>query len=224
MVLSIFLTNANTVFGMYDVQIGRFTTRDPISGNPQEPMSLHKYLYCLNDPMNCIDPLGLTSLPEEEAVMGADETIEEGGDGMALSLLQRVRGFVKGIEYEQKVVELGTKSDYALEVATDEVTEIHHIAWKGWGNLSKFGKKLLENPLNKIKLPKSLHGEITRFFNRGANYYKFLEGKGYGTLQEYVSTLDWEQQLDWDFKALGYLLENETMEGFSFVGLPMPGL
>ncbi|HPS55664.1 MAG TPA: RHS repeat-associated core domain-containing protein, partial [Sedimentisphaerales bacterium] len=43
---------------MYDPHLGRFTTRDPVRGGFKEPMSLHAYLYCLNDPMNKIDLSG----------------------------------------------------------------------------------------------------------------------------------------------------------------------
>jgi RHS repeat-associated protein len=43
----------------YHPHIYRFTTRDPFAGNFQEPLSLHKYLYCQNEPVNYIDPMGL---------------------------------------------------------------------------------------------------------------------------------------------------------------------
>jgi RHS repeat-associated protein len=40
---------------MYDPQLMRFTARDPEDGEYEEPMSLHKYLYCWNDPIDYID-------------------------------------------------------------------------------------------------------------------------------------------------------------------------
>jgi RHS repeat-associated protein len=43
----------------YDPHISRFTTRDPVFGQYKEPLTLHRYLYCLNNPLNCIDPRGL---------------------------------------------------------------------------------------------------------------------------------------------------------------------
>ncbi|MFX0066912.1 MAG: RHS repeat-associated core domain-containing protein [Candidatus Hermodarchaeota archaeon] len=43
----------------YDPYISRFTARDPIRGKFEEPLTLHVYLYCLNDPLNKIDPQGL---------------------------------------------------------------------------------------------------------------------------------------------------------------------
>ena len=45
-------------FRYYDAVLGKFTTRDP-SGYPDGP---NNYLYCNNNPINAIDPLGLEAL------------------------------------------------------------------------------------------------------------------------------------------------------------------
>lgn len=42
----------------YDPHIARFTARDPVFGKFKEPLTLHRYLYCLNDPVNMVDPEG----------------------------------------------------------------------------------------------------------------------------------------------------------------------
>jgi len=42
----------------YDPVLARFTSRDPVQGNFKEPMTLHAYLYCFNDPINGTDPTG----------------------------------------------------------------------------------------------------------------------------------------------------------------------
>jgi RHS repeat-associated protein len=42
----------------YDPVLGRFTSRDPLEGNREEPMTLHRYLYCLNEPINKTDQTG----------------------------------------------------------------------------------------------------------------------------------------------------------------------
>ena len=42
----------------YNPHIGRFTSRDPVKGKFEEPLTLHKYLYCTNNPINLIDPDG----------------------------------------------------------------------------------------------------------------------------------------------------------------------
>jgi RHS repeat-associated protein len=42
----------------YSPQVGRFWTMDTYTGNNEDPLSLHKYLYCHSDPINFTDPSG----------------------------------------------------------------------------------------------------------------------------------------------------------------------
>ncbi|MCJ7617179.1 MAG: hypothetical protein MUO43_11650 [Desulfobacterales bacterium] len=42
----------------YNPWSGTFNRTDPFAGNTQDPQSLHKYLYCHNNPINAIDPTG----------------------------------------------------------------------------------------------------------------------------------------------------------------------
>jgi len=46
----------------YNPHINRFTTRDPLFGKCREPLTLHVYLYCLNDPVNNTDLTGESML------------------------------------------------------------------------------------------------------------------------------------------------------------------
>ena len=46
----------------YNPHIGRFTSRDPVRGKLEEPLTLHKYLYCSNDPLSNTDPDGRSAL------------------------------------------------------------------------------------------------------------------------------------------------------------------
>jgi len=55
---------------MYDPMLMRFTARDPVYGGFKEPMTLHKYLYCLNDPVNRTDLSGKLSFTESVVVHG----------------------------------------------------------------------------------------------------------------------------------------------------------
>lgn len=43
---------------------GRFWTQDSFEGVASDPSTLHKYAYCGNNPLNCVDPSGHESLSE----------------------------------------------------------------------------------------------------------------------------------------------------------------
>ena len=49
----------------YSPLLGRFLTTDPLRDTIGDPLTLHKYVYCGDDPVNCIDPSGKTTLIEE---------------------------------------------------------------------------------------------------------------------------------------------------------------
>jgi RHS repeat-associated protein len=58
-------SNAGQIYSRaryYQPGTGTFTTLDPYIGNPQNPLSLHKYLYVHADPVNGTDPSGWESL------------------------------------------------------------------------------------------------------------------------------------------------------------------
>ncbi|MBU7025275.1 MAG: hypothetical protein HXS40_14025, partial [Theionarchaea archaeon] len=43
----------------YDPELGRFLTRDPLTGIGTSPQSLNRYTYCINNPVNFVDLTGL---------------------------------------------------------------------------------------------------------------------------------------------------------------------
>jgi len=43
----------------YDPAVGRFLQMDPWLGDIYQPLTLNGYGYCLNDPLQCVDPRGL---------------------------------------------------------------------------------------------------------------------------------------------------------------------
>jgi RHS repeat-associated protein len=54
----------------YNPVTGRFMSRDPEEGKPQDPASLHKYLYAGGDPVNKVDPTGREAAEETAGALG----------------------------------------------------------------------------------------------------------------------------------------------------------
>jgi RHS repeat-associated protein len=72
----------------YHSTFPRFISPDPVSGNPMNPISWNRYLYCRNDPINAIDPDGedLIYVLDRYAMGGDRETGKEGqGHSAAIS-------------------------------------------------------------------------------------------------------------------------------------------
>ncbi len=43
----------------YDPAVGRFLQPDPWLGSVYAPLTLNAYAYCVNDPVNAVDPSGM---------------------------------------------------------------------------------------------------------------------------------------------------------------------
>ena len=56
---------------MYDPRLMRFTGYDPVRGGFREPMTLHRYMYCINNPVNFVDPDGEWAVVVGTAFSGA---------------------------------------------------------------------------------------------------------------------------------------------------------
>ena len=79
----------------YDPYISRFTSRDPVFGQFQEPMTLHAYLYCINNPIDRIDPAGLWGTEIHNQII--DEAFTE---SVFTGLSSNERGYIaRGSEY-----------------------------------------------------------------------------------------------------------------------------
>jgi len=72
----------------YDPVILRFTGRDPVRGGFREPLTLHAYLYCMNDPLNATDPTGEYTMGQVFTAVGTQ------------ALLGAAWGFGAGLGWE----------------------------------------------------------------------------------------------------------------------------
>jgi len=60
----------HTWFRQYDSAQGRWMGADPIEGSSENPRTLNRYVYVLNDPVNFVDPLGLKCYEVTESADG----------------------------------------------------------------------------------------------------------------------------------------------------------
>ncbi len=83
---------------MYSPYMARFNGYDPVLGDFKEPLTLHQYLYCLNDPVNMYDPDGRFSMAgnvtttAQVALMAASAGMmaQSMGDGLRGSLISSI--------------------------------------------------------------------------------------------------------------------------------------
>ena len=57
--------------------VGTFISMDSYEGSIDDPVSLHKYLYCNSDPVNNYDPSGYNTLAEMEATTGIQGVLNQ---------------------------------------------------------------------------------------------------------------------------------------------------
>ncbi len=81
-----------------DFLIGRFTSRDPVFGSMKEPLTLHKYLYCINDPINAVDPTGKLCFASLSQGLLGRALLSGMTSGLTTGVYSSVRGqsFLKG--------------------------------------------------------------------------------------------------------------------------------
>jgi RHS repeat-associated protein len=80
----------------YDPAVGRFLQQDPWLGSIYAPLTLNAYGYCVNDPVNAVDPTGMWSW--EEAIVGGLAGAAAGGltGGPAEAIIWGCAGFIAG--------------------------------------------------------------------------------------------------------------------------------
>ena len=78
----------------YQPSVGRFWTRDTYEGDSSDPLSLHRYLYTQGNPVNLIDPSGLTAgtMGDEMAGISGGQSIQGAGFGGFAGAVGGARG------------------------------------------------------------------------------------------------------------------------------------
>jgi len=89
----------------YDPAMMRFMTRDPVRGKMREPLTLHCYLYCWNDPSNLVDLTGKSPSPTSEVIANVTARVMLGGViganvGVVFGLVNQFYDMANGQEFD----------------------------------------------------------------------------------------------------------------------------
>jgi len=82
---------------------GRFWTRDTHPGNDQDPISLHKYLYCGNNPVNCVDPSGHENVQSSLILTAISLRIATLTAPALLAAQRSAQSVIRGLQHVQRL-------------------------------------------------------------------------------------------------------------------------
>ncbi len=124
----------------YRPELGRFWTMDSYEGNEEDPLSLHKYLYCHDDAVNGLDPSGRMNLSSFTATMAAWGSMMTVMIHRAGPTLNRVTVFA----FEATTGNTVFLGGGGAAVVLKQGTRMGGVGWATWqwiGNLLKGGDK-----------------------------------------------------------------------------------
>jgi RHS repeat-associated protein len=98
----------------YNPVVGRFSVMDQIDGTPNDPLSLHKYAYCQNDPVDMHDPSGNQG---DIASLSLSMSI-----GTSLDAMNNAVVLQAGYIAAKKVTEIGAATESLWEIVGQDKT------------------------------------------------------------------------------------------------------
>jgi RHS repeat-associated protein len=81
----------------YDPEVGRFISEDPAAALPTNPLSINRYVYCMNNPLIYVDPTGLWSIGLK--IFGFGFSIGDQGMSVSIPFLTIGVNFTDGSMY-----------------------------------------------------------------------------------------------------------------------------
>ena len=126
----------------YDSLSGRFNRMDPFAGSPQDPQSLHKYLYAHCNPINGIDPSGKFTVTEMMVTLGILSLIVGILLPVVHSARERMSDQLKAIEQADAVSFLGPGLQQQMQRDMTETTDPDALGmnvafWHELGGMNK---------------------------------------------------------------------------------------
>jgi RHS repeat-associated protein len=177
---------------------GRFWTMDSFEGNNQDPLSLHKYLYCNANPINGIDPSGHDNMPTILVNMVGQAYVQAAKFVIARPIMARVAGLV-----------IGATLMSALEIEPDALQGLP--GFQGVGALEAGEVKLLaalkRGPVYNA-LTASLKGMLSR--EDGLAFQQFLEKNVFKAAQAMNQRVSQVTKHEVDFVLDSAVIEAKT--------------
>ena len=152
--------------GMYELRArqyrpttGRFWTMDRFEGRSRESLSIHKYLYCHDNPVNMLDPSGHMSLSDVYYSMGARVYLASarmaaypGAVGIAKATVAAVTVGSLILSDEARVAYLATGNPAA--VAASLADDVGVLLYRGGSAIQRVGSSMARlGVLNKLEQP-----------------------------------------------------------------------
>ncbi len=108
----------------YDPELMRFISRDPVVGSAMSPLTVHRYLYCVNSPIIRTDPTGKFSMIDTLSTIGSYANTASNAYNMGSSILGYAEQFANGMSARNIMLSMvvDTASSMATGKALDFLT------------------------------------------------------------------------------------------------------
>jgi RHS repeat-associated protein len=116
----------------YNPAIGRFGVQDQVDGTPNDPLSLHKYAYCQNNPVNARDPSGNETLIGLSFAMSIRIGLDVGYNGAVLLASYRAGAMLTEITEANESLDQIEGQDASPDVDTATIL-VHGVSPHGQG-------------------------------------------------------------------------------------------
>jgi hypothetical protein len=93
---------------------------------------------------------------------------------------------------------------------------IHHFVQQLDTNIQRFGAKAIHSMINSVPVSSRIHSVITSYQNSSPATVG-LNPASYGNVShmyQYIQTLSWSEQYQWQIALYRYVIENTTWQGF----------
>ncbi len=137
----------------YNPQTGRFTTSDTYAGNNEDPLSLHKYLYVCDNPVNMVDPSGQDGTVMELSISG---NLAAGLAAFSMAAVYEAKTHALSTLTRAVAIESISMGDSVIETARSAI----RAAGKSLRDLIEEAKtqigQLRNSPVKVIPMPRSI--------------------------------------------------------------------